>query len=205
MFGGKLLARARSWLAAFGLLVIGVMATPLVVWWGGWLAGPWKDPVGEVLIVLAGSSLEDGVLGESSYWRCVYAVRAWRQGGFRTIVLSGGGDTPAAQAMAGFLRAHGVPEHALRLETASRNTRENALRTEPILVALPGRKVLLTSDYHMFRAHRLFRRAGLEVDPRPIPDARKRGQRIGPHRWVVFSELVAESAKILVSFARGWL
>ena len=32
----------------------------------------------------------------------------------------------------------------------------------------------MTSDYHMYRALRAFRKAGLDVQPRPIPDGRKR-------------------------------
>src|SRR5215813_5065330 len=57
-----------SGLAGLGLLVVLVTMTPLVSWWAGALAGPWEDPAGDVLIVLGGSLLADGVMGPSSYW-----------------------------------------------------------------------------------------------------------------------------------------
>jgi hypothetical protein len=37
-----------------------------------------NDPIGEILIVLGGSALEDGIIGQSFYWRSVYALRAYR-------------------------------------------------------------------------------------------------------------------------------
>jgi uncharacterized SAM-binding protein YcdF (DUF218 family) len=93
---------------------------------------------------------------------------------------------------------------AIRVERRSTSTRENALFTRELLGDAPGRKVLLTSDYHMFRAHRVFRKAGLEVLPRPLPDAIKRssGWR---GRWAVFVEEVEETGKILYYAARGWM
>jgi len=40
--------------------------------------------------VLSGSSL-DGFPEENTVLRCMYAVLAWREGGFRKIVVSGAG------------------------------------------------------------------------------------------------------------------
>jgi uncharacterized SAM-binding protein YcdF (DUF218 family) len=59
----------------------------------------------------------------------------------------------------------------------------------------PGRKVLLLSDYHAFRAYRSFRRAGLELVPSPFPDALKR---VGMwwKRWLAFIDLCIEISKI---------
>ncbi len=193
-------------LAALGLLVVLVSATPLVTWWAGVLAGPWEDPDGEVLIVLGGSLLGDGVIGLDSYWRSVYAMWAWRNGHFQRVVLSGGGPGPSAVAavMRDFLACLGVPPGAIQVETRSRTTRENALAVQELLAGVPGRKVLLTSDYHMFRAHRAFQRVGLAVLPRPVPDARKRaaGWR---GRWPAFLDLVAETLAIGYYYLRGWL
>ncbi len=111
-------------------------------------------------------------MDESSYSRVFAAVQAWRGGSFKVIVLSGGGPPgrSTAEGMRDFLVAQGVPAESIRLETRSRSTRENALFTKPILEDIPGRKVLLTSDAHMFRARRVFQHLGLEVLPRPCPD-----------------------------------
>jgi len=202
--------RAFRWvvraLAAFGCLVMLVTLTPLDGWWIGWLAGPWNDPKGDVLVVLGAGAVRDAI-DWSSYWRCVYAVRAWRDGGFRKVVVTGGslhGDVPAAERMRDFMVSQGVPASAILVEGESHSTRENALKSKALLAALPGRKVLLTSDYHMFRATRVFRKAGIDIAPRPLPDA---GKQINSwaSRWPVFWGLCLETVKIGYYYAHGWI
>jgi uncharacterized SAM-binding protein YcdF (DUF218 family) len=194
-------------LAAIGFLFLLVTATPIDNWWIGRLAGPWNDPKGDVMVVLGSDSVRD-VIGWSSYWRSVYAVRAWREGGFREVLVSAGasgaGEVPVAQRMRDFMVSQGIPASAIHLETESHSTRENALKSKALLDNLPGRKVLLTSDYHMFRAYRAFRKAGVAIEPRPFPDA---GKQIGSwmNRWPVFLGLCAETAKIGYYFAQGWI
>src|SRR4026209_364096 len=115
-------------------------------------------------------------MGDSSYRRAVYAVRAYEEGAFHHIVLSGGGGPgrSIADAMKEYMVCRGVPADAIITEPFSRNTHENALFTKQLIAKLPGTKVLLTSDYHMTRAHRVFVKAGIHVLPRPFPDALKR-------------------------------
>src|SRR5206468_10158528 len=98
-------------LAALGLLVLVATSTPLVSWWATALAGEWQEPGGDVLILLAGSELGDGLMGTSSYGRSVYAVRVWRESRFREVVIAGGGPgpTPVASPMRYFLECPGVP------------------------------------------------------------------------------------------------
>jgi uncharacterized SAM-binding protein YcdF (DUF218 family) len=191
--------------AGLGITVLVVTVTPVVPWYARTMAGRWNDPKGEVLIVLGGSSIEDGTLGRNSYLRAQYAVRAYRQGGFRKVLISGGGSPrPVALSMAEFLQFQGIPKDAILVETLSANTRENALYSKPMLDALPGRKVLLTSDYHVFRATRAFRKLGADVVPRPFPDAIKEGQ-TWRGRWPAFIEVVLESGKIAYYYSRAWI
>jgi len=192
-------------LAALGLLVVLVTVTPLTPWWAARLAGPWTDPKGDTLIVVGGSSLGNGMIGDSSYWRAIYGARRYREGGFREVVVTGGGEEgPIAIPIADYLVSQGVPRDRIRLETTSRTTRENALNLTALLAGAPGRKFLLTSDYHMYRAYRTFRKAGLDVEPAPFPDAGKRGSS-WQGRWPAFLDLVVESAKILYYRVRGWI
>jgi uncharacterized SAM-binding protein YcdF (DUF218 family) len=189
-----------------GILFVVVTITPLDSWWATALAGPWDDPSGDVLIVLGGSFEDYGTIGGSSYWRSVYALQAWREGGFREVLVTGGGlkDNSIAETMRDFLICHGVPHQVIRVETRANSTRENALYTKELLAGAPGRKILLTSDYHMFRAHRAFRKVGLDVLPRPYPDVRKRASSwLG--RWPGFLDLVGETTKIAYYFVRGWI
>jgi uncharacterized SAM-binding protein YcdF (DUF218 family) len=200
--------RIRRWtgrsLAAAGLLFLVISFTPLISWWAGALARPWEDPRGEVLIVLGGDRVDD-MIGYSSYWRSVYAVWAYRQSGFRRVVVSGGpGGAAVAVAMRDFLVSSGVPAEAIVLEAESASTRENALRTAELLRGETGRSVLLTSDFHMYRAYRCFRRAGLDVVAWPVPDALKRSTR-WYRRWTAFVDLSSETAKVGYYWWKGWL
>jgi uncharacterized SAM-binding protein YcdF (DUF218 family) len=192
-------------LAALGLLVVLVTATPLVSWISVWLAGPWNNPHGDLLVVLSGSSLEDGTIGLSSYWRCVYAVWAFREGGFRQILITGGGSggTPIAVTMQRLIVFLGVPADSITVETSSTSTRENALRSVPIIERMPGKKVLLTSDYHMFRALRVFHKAGLDLKGWPYPDTGKMAA-TWSGRWPAFLQVMLELTKIVYYQVHGW-
>jgi uncharacterized SAM-binding protein YcdF (DUF218 family) len=193
--------------AALGLAVVLVTFTPLVRWWGVQLAGPWTDARGDVLIVLTGNVLGNGIIGESSYWRSAYTILAWREGGWRQVIVSGGGggaSLPVGEAMRIFLVSGGIPADAIKTDTESMSTRESALNLARIVAQTPGRKILLTSDYHMFRAARALRKAGVTVIPRPIPDATKRAGSWNL-RWDVFQDLLIETSKIVYYWGRGWI
>jgi uncharacterized SAM-binding protein YcdF (DUF218 family) len=188
-------------LAATGLLVVLVTFTPLVAWYARALSGRWLDGGGEVLIALGGGALDSTTLDTGSYWRAIYARLAWERGGFRQIVVAGRGVAPL---MRDFLITHGVPAEVIRVEDASASTRENALYVARMLAGVPGRKVLVTSDYHMFRARRAFEKAGLHVVPDPFPDARK-GYNHWQNRWGIFLNLCAETVKIGYYRMKGWI
>ena len=193
-------------LAAIGLLFVVVTFTPLDEWWANRLAGPWNDPAGEVLIVPSADTVKDSI-GLSSYWRSVYGVRAWKRDGFRTVFVTGGGavNQPAiAEQMRDFLVSQGIPAAAIHVETESHSTRENALKSKPLLDQLGGKKVLLTSDYHMFRAYWAFRKAGIDVQPSPFPDSLKQAAS-WETRWPAFLGLCIETIKIAYYFVRGWI
>ena len=196
----------RHGLAALGFLVLLVTVTPFTTWWAQRMAGSVYATGGEVLIVLSGSMVDDQYLGESSYWRCVYAVVAWRQAPFQRILLTGKASekVPAAALMRDFLVTHGVPSNVIVIEPDSRNTRENAQRSASLLAAMPGRKILLTSDYHMPRALAVFRHEGITVEPLPAPDAGKRSFR-WQGRWPAFLDLCVESAAWVWYQLNGWL
>jgi len=177
-----------------------VTLTPITAWWARLLSGPLTDPTGDVLVILASDDLPDGFPGVASYWRALYGARAWRQGGFRQVIVSG---RPAG-SIRDFLVAEGVPAAAVLLEADSNSTRENALNMKPMLDSVAGRKVLLTSDYHMFRAIRAFRKAGAVMEARPIPDVEKRGARWSG-RWDAFLDLWEETLKIAWYYGHGWI
>ncbi|HEV2199847.1 MAG TPA: YdcF family protein [Bryobacteraceae bacterium] len=197
----RMLGRA---LAILGLLQVLVAATPLTQWWTLALMGKWADPTGATLVVFGNEVHSDGMIGEVSYWRAVYAVRAWREGKFQRIILCGGpAANPVSEAMRQFVVAEGVDAGRVSVDRDSSSTRENALAAKRLVGNDPS-VVLLTSDYHMFRAIRAARKAGLDAQPRPIPDLLKRTS-VWYQRWDVFLTLCMESSKIAYYWARGWI
>ena len=158
------------------------------------------------MIVLTGNVLGNGIIGETSYWRSAYTVMAWREGGWRQVIVSGegGASFPGNEAMKVFLESGGIPQGAILADTQSLSTRESALNLARIVPQMPGRKILLTSDYHMFRAVRALRKAGVTIIPRPIPDAIKRAGSWNL-RWQVFQDLLIETSKIAYYWGRGWI
>jgi uncharacterized SAM-binding protein YcdF (DUF218 family) len=186
--------------ATLGFLVLFATFTPFISWYAKKLAGPWTDPKGDILIVISGADL-NGFPDSNTVLRCMYAVFAYREGGFRKIVVSGRNVAPHMRSL---LVAEGVPPEVIVVEDAATSTRENALYVGRILAGDPGSKVLMTSEYHMFRAVRVFRKAGLNVTPRPIPDALK-GAGVTLKRWPVFADEVSETVKIGYYAARGWI
>ncbi|PYT27835.1 MAG: hypothetical protein DMG57_16960 [Acidobacteria bacterium] len=87
---------------------------------------------------------------------------AYRQWHFPQVILNGAG---VSENTRDFLASQGVPRGMIELENRSSSTLENALLVQQLVSAMPGRKILMTSDYHMFRAQRAFRRGGRRSHP----------------------------------------
>jgi len=187
-------------LAAIGLVVVLVTVTPVDAWWAHAYSGPIEQPAGDVLIVLSAANDDQRLVSFSSYWRARYALMAWQSGGFKTIVISGGN----GPGMVNFLVAEGVPRQDIVAEWQSHSTRENGINTARLIQGMPGKKVLLTSDFHMYRSIRVFRKLGIDITPMPIPDVLKQAQHWNA-RFPAFEILVTESAKIVYYRLRGWI
>lgn len=204
---GRLLRAFWFACAALGLLFLLVTFTPATGIWAKALTGPWQEPQGDILIVLGGSAMQHATMGQSSYFRAWYAVYFDKRVGYRQIYLSGGpaeGGPPLAHAMRDYLVANGIPPEKIVVEERAQSTRENAVFLAELLRDQPGTKILLTSDYHVWRAARAFRKAGIEVVPQAAPDANQRsaGWR---ERWPLFLDLASESTKIIYYKLRGWI
>lgn len=108
--------------------------------------------------------------------RVWHAAMLYRAGKARWIVAAAG-DRPEfdeqqieAEAIAQMLVALGVPPSAIRLETRSRNTRENAENVRSVLQGLGARRVLLvTSAQHMPRAVTTFTKTWTSFKPDIVP------------------------------------
>lgn len=190
----------RGVLMTVGLITMVIMLTPIDRWWAHAYSGPIDQPKGDVLILLSAANDDHGILSYSSYWRARYALLAWQSGGFKTVVVTGGG----GPGIRDFLITNGVPSNVILAEWQSKSTHDNARNTIRLVQGMPGTKVLLTSDFHMFRAARTFRKLGLEVEPDPVPDVMKRSQDWYA-RFSGFEVLVTETAKIVYYRLHGWI
>ena len=110
----------------------------------------------------------DGTLHQSTLGRVDAAVALFKAGKAPLIVMTGGrmiDGAPSAgeQMKAAAIRA-GVPETAIRAETASLSTLQNALLSKPILQAEGvGSVILVTEGFHMARSLATMRWAEIEV------------------------------------------
>src|ERR1700734_1408991 len=85
---------------AFTIVVLIVEFSPVAPWYARALAGSWTDPDGDILIVLSADEQPDGFAGPASFGRALYAVRVWRTGHFRAVVVSGGRTQGASGSLA---------------------------------------------------------------------------------------------------------
>ena len=128
------------------------------------------------------------------FTQCICGARmeTGRLSGRSGVRREGSAGQPAvAEQMRDFMVSRGkVPAAAVRVETESHSTHENALKSKPILNDSRKKGALLTSDYHMFRAYRAFRKVGMIFQPRPFPMQSSRacrGRIAGRYSWAYAS------------------
>jgi uncharacterized SAM-binding protein YcdF (DUF218 family) len=98
------------------------------------------------------------------------------------LAQHGGPPTTEAEAMRVFLLDLGVPAEAITDEGRALNTIENIRNVREIVGA--GRVALVTSAYHMPRALRIARQAGLEAGAFPTDFHAVRATRVPWDNWL---------------------
>lgn len=137
-----------------------------------------ETPEADVAVVLGGAVAPVGdppvenLTGSSD--RVLRAARLYRMGKVDYVLAVGGNQpwlgasTPEAELIRDLLIEWGVPEDAIRIETTSLNTRENAVRAAEIIRHSGWLRVLLVSSAsHIPRAVAEFQQAGIQVIPSP--------------------------------------
>jgi uncharacterized SAM-binding protein YcdF (DUF218 family) len=188
-------------LALAGLIFLLVTFTPFVNWYATRLSRPWNTPRGDILVVLSAADPNSGVMGISTYWRCFMALVYYREQPYKEIIVSGKDSAPG---MRDFFVFNGVPADRVRVETNATSTYENAKLTAQLLKGTPGSVVLVTSDYHAFRARRCFLKAGIPVSTSGVPDITKRSAEYFA-RPQLFIDEMRETVAIAYYWYRGWI
>jgi len=110
-----------------------------------------------------------GAIGIASRRRFDSGLAYWRKHPGTTLVISGGparhGFPAESRLLAAYAAAFGVPDTAIRVETKSTSTWENAFSVSDMVPAVPRRIALVTSALHMPRARLAFESAGFAVCP----------------------------------------
>jgi uncharacterized SAM-binding protein YcdF (DUF218 family) len=113
------------------------------------------------------------------------AGRLARQFPHLRVIVSGAETGPSLQRL-----GPNIDRRRIEIETASRNTHENALNTTLLVKPRPGdRWLLITSAWHMRRALCAFRTAGFDVEPWPVADRamgqKRRDYYVSRERWAL--------------------
>ena len=218
-FSGAVLTLALAWLYACSTaLVADALLAPLED------AYPPRAlsvvPAADAIVVLGGATRGDTHLSSMADLnaqadRLTHAVALYRADKAPLVLLSGGaaaGNRAEAQQMADYLALMGVPRQAMLLEQQSRDTRQNARFSAPVLASAGATRILLvTSAFHLRRAIALFEREGLEVIPAPTDFQRLVTE---PHlpRWLPTVDDLARSTYAIREYAgyfyyryRNWL
>ncbi len=122
----------------------------------------------DVIIVLGAGLRRDNTPGPALRRRSLHGAELWQQGIAPMILCSGGmpGNRTRSEADAcrELLEAEGVPAEAILLEASSRSTEENALASGRLMVERGWETAVIVSDqYHMYRAQHIFSDTGLTV------------------------------------------
>lgn len=194
--------RALGWLRGY-LMATGAVTTLLLIW----LLSPlplWIDtplfqndrPVRSSAIVCLASGSDHGLPSSTGWQRIRTSISLFRDG-FAPIVIftgnSGASPRSEAEIYAEAAKLIGLPPQAVRLESQSRNTYDQAIRLLSIQLGNPRSMrstalLLVTSPLHARRVRLVFRKAGFtgirvvtsygEPDPdSPSEESRRPGAR----------------------------
>ena len=141
-----------------------------------WQVGLRDDTRPADAIVVLGAAQYDGTPSPVLAARLHHAVALFDDGVAPLLVMTGGGQpgdrTTEAAVGRAYALAAGVPDSAIVVEDASRNTVESLEAVAAILKATGATTVVLVSDRtHMLRALRIATDAGLDARSSPAPDS----------------------------------
>lgn len=127
----------------------------------------------DVIVVPGAGVIGECIPNDNGLRRVLHAVREYRAGHGRALLIAGGtgmAGCPVAAAMARFAIELGVPAGDVLTETTSRSTHENAERSAALLRAVGARSLrVVTDQLHMARAEASFAHQGFAVERTSVP------------------------------------
>jgi uncharacterized SAM-binding protein YcdF (DUF218 family) len=143
--------------------------------------------------------------------RIFHAVRVWRGSGAPKLILAGGltefmseEKIPEAESMLELLTEFfGVDTSGIMMESASRNTRENAANIKTLMdeAEMGGNIILVTSAFHMPRSVAIFKKAGFAtVTPAPTDYVKNDFISLKPMTWMPSSCALLDSSTAIKEY-----
>jgi uncharacterized SAM-binding protein YcdF (DUF218 family) len=190
-----------GWKVGLGVLVL------LVLYVGGTFVQVWQasredqaQPAGAIVVM--GAAQYDGEPSPVYQARLDHGLELYEEGLAPLVVVTGGrqeGDRfSEAEAGANFLRSHGVPDEALRLEVDGRNSWESLAASARFLEEDGIDDVLIVSDpFHAKRLEEIADEVGLEAHVSPTESSPVSG-------FSEFRAMLRETAAISVGRFLGY-
>jgi len=159
--------KIASFVAVFGIIYLALFYTSLC-----WIiAKPLeisnKIQKADAIVVFAGGVGESGKAGQGYEERVEYAAKLYKEGYAKNLIFSSGYSYAfkEPEVMKALAISLDIPEKAIILEEAARNTVENVKNTTDILIKHNWNKILLVSSpYNMRRAFLVFKKTAKNVN-----------------------------------------
>lgn len=171
---GRMLRRV-IWLLTLLLVFLAGAVLSLVV---GASAGVQRGEPSMVMVL--GTQVKEDGPGEMLRARLDTAYDYLTEHEALSVIVCGGQGpdepTSEAQAMRDYLVERGIDEERIIMEDASHNTRENVVNTKTLLTELgysleQEHILVISNDFHLYRADMLLRRYGFQVSTMPAPSS----------------------------------
>lgn len=200
--GKKRLLKSKGMKVIIALVIAGVLALIACISVIFALEQKERPPVyADVIIVLGARVMPDGELSTTLQFRIGTAYDVYAKGYSKNLIVCGaqGADEPVteAQAMKEYLTERGVPEESIFLEDQSLNTMQNLTNAKAIMEREGFETAMIvTSNYHVERAVRLCKDAGIDAAGVNAP---------GPLYWHNrMKARIRESMSWIYYFIFGW-
>ena len=159
--------------AVIGLATLAFFLVWFVVLWRAYAASAPAAP--DAALVILGCAVHGGQVGGTLERRLQVAKGLLDEAPARICVVTGGPipdeGTTEAEAMAAWLREHGIEPQRIILEPCALNTEENLANSWALLDArgYEGQRCVVSSDFHLWRVRDIARRAGIAPVPVLVP------------------------------------
>lgn len=166
------LGAVLDFIFGFIALLLGIFSTAFTFYTvAGWVAQhPHSGRSYDTVVVLGAALRKDGTPTPLLANRVKKGIACWKSQPAAKLLMSGGQGSdeacPESHAMRGYALSQGVPADAVLAEDRSTNTQENLAFSEELRKkeGLSGRMLVVSDDYHVFRALLISRQLGIPAD-----------------------------------------